>query len=153
MSDKFYYYKACGLDIYLLNGFTLEETPYGTGVTIQHLDGLHQAIAQDLIEKKSLLEPNQFRYLRNYLELSQGAFGDYIGRSALTVARWEKNQVPLPEYASKQMRILVDAKIHDGTARIDRLIQQINDIEEQCYRLTASLDDTGWHIKCDSTAA
>ena len=47
MSDKFYYYKACGLDMYLLNGFTLEETPYGAGVTIQHLDGLHQAVAQD----------------------------------------------------------------------------------------------------------
>ena len=64
-----------------------------------------------------------------------------------------KNQAPLPEYASKQMRILVDAKIRHGTARIDKLIQQINDIEEEFYRLTASLDDAGWRVKCDSTAA
>ena len=153
MSDELYHYKASGLDIYLVNGFTVEETPYGPGVTIQNADGLHEAIALGLIDKKGLLEPNEFRYLRNFIEMSQGAFGDYIGRGAQTVARWEKGEVPLPEYANREMRILVDAHIHDGTAQIKKLIDQINKIEAECYKVTASLDDTGWHVECEREAA
>ncbi|TRN63619.1 transcriptional regulator, partial [Pseudomonas syringae] len=39
---KMYKYKGSGLDgIFLKNGYTILETPYGEGVKIEDIDGLH----------------------------------------------------------------------------------------------------------------
>jgi len=45
-----YHYKASGLDcVFLLNGVTTQETPYGSMVTIKNVHGLHRAIGLSII--------------------------------------------------------------------------------------------------------
>ena len=71
MSDA-YHYTECGLDdVYLLNGFQFHETPYGPGVSIHDVDGLHRAIVLSLCESQRSLTGNEVRFIRKQLEQTQ----------------------------------------------------------------------------------
>ena len=49
-NDEPHHYVNSGLDyVYLANGFTVHDTPYGSGVAIENADGLHHAIAVAII--------------------------------------------------------------------------------------------------------
>jgi len=51
--ENWLHYTACGLDnVWLANGFTIKETKYGKGVSIDDVDGLHRLLASNLVEKK-----------------------------------------------------------------------------------------------------
>ena len=89
-----YHYTLCGLNnIYLLNGYTEYDTPYGKGVSINNIDGLHLAIARDLINAPRRLLPEEFRFLRKEMKCSQGSFGLTIGVNEQTIARIEKGEL------------------------------------------------------------
>ena len=89
-----YHYTLCGLNnIYLLNGYTEYDTPYGKGVSINNVDGLHLAIARDLINAPRRLLPEEFRFLRKEMKCSQGSFGLTIGVNEQTIARIEKGEL------------------------------------------------------------
>lgn len=86
-----YHYTQCGLrNVYLQNGFDLKETPYGSGVSVHDVDGLHKAIAIALVDKHAPLTGDEFRFLRIELDLSQKALGEYLGKTDQSVANWEK---------------------------------------------------------------
>lgn len=91
---KLYHYTLCGLNnIYLLNGYEEYDTPYGKGVAIDNIDGLHFAIARDLINAPRRLLPEEFRFLRKEMKCSQGSFGLTIGVNEQTIARIEKGEL------------------------------------------------------------
>lgn len=53
MTNECYHYRQCGLDnVHLLNGFTIKKTKHGVTMSIQDMDGLHQAIGTYLVRKK-----------------------------------------------------------------------------------------------------
>ena len=57
-----YHYTECGLDyVYLVNGYTWHQTPYGRGVSIEDADGLHDAIALGVIISPHALRVMQTR--------------------------------------------------------------------------------------------
>lgn len=88
-----YHYKTCGLEnIYLKNGYTIRETPYGPGVSIEDIEGLHLAIASDLLRQKAPLTGAQFRFLRKEQDLTQAELGAILGVNEQTIAAWEKNK-------------------------------------------------------------
>jgi DNA-binding transcriptional regulator YiaG len=77
-----YHYTQCGLNnVYLQNGYDLLETPYGSGVAIHDVDGLHKAIAMALVDKHAPLTGGEFRFIRIELNLSQKALGEYLGKT------------------------------------------------------------------------
>jgi putative transcriptional regulator len=87
------HYPDCGLDdVYLLNGYECENTPYGKGVTVQDVDGLRAAIARDLVARKKVLNGKEVRFLRKQMDLTQSELGRLVGLDAQSVARWEKGQ-------------------------------------------------------------
>lgn len=48
-----YHYTQCGPpNVWLINGFEYDETPYGKGVSIENMHALHHEIAHVLTEKK-----------------------------------------------------------------------------------------------------
>src|SRR5437870_2991651 len=50
---KPYHYIASGLDnVFLTSGVSINETPYGTMVSIENLNGLHRAIGLHIVEKE-----------------------------------------------------------------------------------------------------
>ncbi len=88
-----YHYTSCGLDnVFLRNGFTRTETPYGTAVSIEDVEGLHLAIASDLLRQKTPLTGAQFRFLRKEQDLTQAEIGAILGVSEQTIAAWEKQR-------------------------------------------------------------
>ena len=102
-----YHYRACGLDdVYLLNGFSVEETAYGSGVAIHNVDDLHRAIAWHLIVEKRSLTPREFRFLRKQAGLTQERVAAKLSVDVQTIARSEKEQTSIPGAVDAVMRQL-----------------------------------------------
>lgn len=90
MKSRPYHYVECGLpNIYLTNGFTRTETPYGKGVSITNIQGLHRCIAKMLCDKPGLLTGAEFRFLRIELDFSQKMLGEILDCDARTIRRIE----------------------------------------------------------------
>ncbi len=54
--SKYFHYTACGLDnVWLASGYKLKTTRHGTAVAVNDVDGLHQLIANTLIDKPGRL--------------------------------------------------------------------------------------------------
>lgn len=85
-----YHYTSCGLDsVFLKDGFAIKQTPYGPAVAIEDVEGLHLAIARDLLRQKPPLTGAQFRFLRKEQDLIQAEMAAILGVSAPAVATWE----------------------------------------------------------------
>jgi hypothetical protein len=51
--NKYFHYTACGLDnVWLANGYKVKATRHGEAVAVNDVDGLHQLIANTLIDKR-----------------------------------------------------------------------------------------------------
>lgn len=62
--SKNFHYTACGLDnVWLANGYKVKATRHGHAVAVDDVDGLHQLIAQTLIDKPVSLSGKEFRFL------------------------------------------------------------------------------------------
>ncbi len=86
-----YHYVASGLpNIYLLNGVSHDDTPYGEMVTIKNLNGLHRAIGLHIIEKQEQMTGTEFRFLRKQIGLTQVELADMMRVTDQTVANYEK---------------------------------------------------------------
>lgn len=128
-----YHYTDGGLrNVWLANGYTIRETPYGKAVVIQDLDGLTQAICNALVRKAKALTPTEFRYLRTSgLQLSQAALGAALGVDAQTVARWEKGAqkgARIPRMADKMLR-LTYLEHADGNERLKSAFETLRAVE------------------------
>lgn len=105
MSAEAMHYTMCGLDgIYLLNGFLPKKTPHGNGVTISDIDGLHKTIGLSLIMDRKTLTPEELRFLRKEMGLTQADLAQRLGLSDQQVARWEKGECEISSPAEKLIR-------------------------------------------------
>ncbi|MGF6691221.1 putative transcriptional regulator [Metapseudomonas resinovorans] len=107
-------YTGCGLEgIFLKNGYAIEETPYGQAVSIADLDGLHRAIARDIIRQQSPMTGHQFRFLRKEQDLVQDELAAMFRVDVQTIANWEKKgKEAVPGAADIAMRAFYTAFIH-----------------------------------------
>lgn len=132
MATNMHHYVESGLDnVWLSNGFTVKETPYGRAVSVHHADKLDRSIALALVRDKGpALSGKEFRFLRALIGLSQAAFGKTIDVKEQTVSLWERND-RVPRYAALQLQILVlgmfarntkIGEIVDKAKTVDRLV-------------------------------
>lgn len=102
-----YRYRACGLDdIYLLNGYRIEDHDGDAHVTIADIDGLHKAIGRYLVHHRKALSLKEIRFLRNSLDLTQAELAAMLGNTSQSVARWEKGETEMPGAAEKLLRAI-----------------------------------------------
>jgi putative transcriptional regulator len=100
-------YKGCGLpNVFLQNGYTKVDSPYGEGVSIHDVPGLHKAIADHVVCASETLSGAEFRFLRMELDLSQEALGALIGRDQQSIARWEKGRTKVDPAGDRILRAL-----------------------------------------------
>lgn len=141
-----YHYSSCGLEnIYLKNGFTLKETPYGPAVSIDDIEGLHKAIARDLLRQKTPLNGQQFRFLRKEQDLTQAQLAAILGVSEQTVMAWEKQKSePVQFMADISMRAyyLAHLQFNNGTAQV---FPTQNENTEEAMAFVH--DASGWMLK------
>jgi DNA-binding transcriptional regulator YiaG len=144
-----YHYTGCGLDnIYLSNGYETKETPFGKGVTIKNLDGLHKAIMVDLIENKPNWTGAELRFIRKELGMTQKTLGMFVSRDAQTIALWEKDRHTVPEEASNIIRGIYLSR-EEGSVQFEKMLNRINDLDREINELNKIqafvADDEGWH--------
>lgn len=109
-----YKYTGSGLDgIFLKNGYTIVESSYGPGVKIHDVEGLHRAIATDIVRQKKPMTGHQFRFLRKEQDLVQEEAAALFRVDAQTIANWEKKgSDPVPGASDVAMRAWYSAYIH-----------------------------------------
>jgi DNA-binding transcriptional regulator YiaG len=102
-----FHYSGAGLsDVWLLNGFHLEDTPDGPAVRIEDADGLHAALARGIVAARQAISPAELRYLRRFLRLSQANVARLLGISEQTVARWEKGETAIDPSGERLVRFI-----------------------------------------------
>lgn len=125
-----YHYKACGLDdVYLLNGFTIEETGYGPGVAVQNEKALHQAIGLRLVSDRKALSAREFRFLRKQMGFTQEQLSKRLQVNTQTVARYEKDQTAIPGSTDFVIRFLYAVYLIPEKQRLDVLSDLADDME------------------------
>jgi DNA-binding transcriptional regulator YiaG len=128
------HYTACGLDnVWLANGYTVKETKYGKGVSIDDVDGLHRLLATNLVEKAGLLTGKEFRFLRVHLGLTQQGVGKLLGDvSENAVSLWERKDT-VPAIYDHWLRMLVIAKLK-GNTKVADAVQRIQTVERLVHQ-------------------
>ena len=142
-----YHYTECGLrNVWLANGYRKDASPkYGELVSIEHVEGLHTLIADQLIEK-SHLTGLEFRFLRKELGLSQAKLAQAWGYDEQSIALWEKRG-RVPKIADRFIRAYYN-EVRHGNANITALIERLNDqdLAEEERRLTFEETEAGWRL-------
>ncbi len=152
--NELYNYTGCGLDyIYLEGGYEIKETPFGEGVTIQDIEGLHDAIMHDLICNVPNWSGAELRFIRKEMGLTQKTLGMFVSRDAQTVALWEKDKQPVPEESTNMLRgIYISRK--NGSVKLEEMLTRINDLDRQLNAMKKAYisDDNGWHVSKEIAA-
>lgn len=123
-----YHYRESGLrNIWLANGYDNHHTPYGKGISIHNVEGLHRAIGMMLIAKGGRLTGAEIRFLRTELELSQAKLANLIGNDSQSVALWEKKG-RAPKWADRFIRALYREQA-EGNAKIMEILERLADTD------------------------
>jgi DNA-binding transcriptional regulator YiaG len=126
-----YHYRESGLpNVYLLNGYREIETPYGPGVSIEDVEGLHMVISHALVEEKPSLTGPEVRFIRKFLQLTQIQLAELLGVEDQSVRRWEK-LAHVPKQADHGIRLVFRDLTHTATKPLPELVRQINAVEAQ----------------------
>ena len=108
-----YHYIECGLqNIWLKNGFIIEEMDSEKTVAIEDLDGLHRAIGIEICRHR-FISGDEFRFLRKELDMSQSKLGEILGVSENSIANWERNS-SIPKAAIALLKGLYFEKINQN---------------------------------------
>ncbi len=125
-----YQYKETGLDnVWLANGYTVKETPYGDAVHVESADALDGVIAQTLIQSEEPLSGQAFRFLRQQLGMNQPDVGTFMAVDAQTIARWEKGTTAIPLTADFVMRALYASYVQRDT-KIDSMVETMKAVDK-----------------------
>ena len=100
-----YHYRECGLpNVWLLNGFKLKDTPYGRGVSIHDLAGLHSCIGKEVCEKSKSLTGMEFRFLRLETDHSEDKLGGLLGLTGQQIRNIESGRTAIHEWCDRLVR-------------------------------------------------
>ena len=142
-----YHYRESGLrNVWLANGYDKHDTPYGPGIAIHDLTGLHRAIAHGLVTKNGKLTGTELRFLRQEMGLSQAKLATMLGNEAQTIALWEKRSSQ-PNIADRFIRAIY-RELNEGNAHIQEMIDRLIDVdlEEGEGRITLEQASGGWKV-------
>ena len=142
-----YHYQEYGLrNVWLVNGYDMHTTPYGDGVSIHDIEGLHRAIARGLVNKAAKLTGSELRFLRKEMGLSQAKLALILGNEDQTVALWEKRGTQ-PKIADRFVRALYREFV-EGNAHIRDMIDLLVDAdrEDREERINFVQGSQGWKV-------
>jgi len=147
-----YHYTECGLDnVWLENGYTVHETPYGKGVAVEDADALLAAIAISLTRRSGSLTGKEFRFLRLSLGLSQPNAARMLGVTDQAVSLWERTG-KVPKQGDALVRLLVLEHL-DGGGKASEMIERINTVDRLLHQqIIAKARSHKWTTKLRAPA-
>lgn len=134
-----HHYTESGLDdVWLTNGYTLENIDEEEYLSISDVDGLHRAIGKSLSHRPELTG-KQFRFLRKELDLSQVTLAQMLGVSVEAVSLWERtgNIAPMGQ---RLLQSLYLERVN-GNPKISDLLKEIADLDREIADLDSKIDD------------
>jgi len=149
-----YHYKESGLDnVYLENGFTVHDTPYGKGVSIEDTKGLHKAIGEWLISLPKGITGAELRFIRLEMELTQKDLAGILGSTEQTVRRWEKARDKAILGPADYLLRALYCEFIGGDGNVRRMIDRLAKLD-QLDHADARMCDTnkGWKVKDNALA-
>lgn len=154
-APKPYHYTECGLfNIYLLNGFQLEEHDGEQYVSIENIEALWKAIGLNIVTSKKVMTSKEVKFLRTQMEMTQAELAACLRVDDQTVARWEKGKSKLSGPADVALRAMYLASRGaqpEGRELLSHLLTSINELVEQdsCEQEDVIFqfqpDDCGWN--------
>lgn len=125
------HYTMSGLnDVYLMSGWKRVETPYGSGISIKDVDGLHRAIGLNLVRQKKALSGQEIRFLRKEMGLTQDELGERVCKSGQQIARWEKGQCEISGSCELLLRVLYLQHLGEHPL-LSEIVKQLRAIEDR----------------------
>jgi DNA-binding transcriptional regulator YiaG len=128
-----YEYKECGLEgIFLHNGYEIIEHDGELYASVAETEALHRRIGEYLVATRKELAPEEIRFLRKTMDLTQSELGRWIGQSSQAVARWEKGQTDIPGPADRLLRAIFMLKTMSPDEREEflDLLRSIEDMDD-----------------------
>ena len=124
-----YHYTESGLqNVWLTNGYKVRKTPYGRGVAINDVEGLHRAIGRSLAQQPYLTGA-ELRFLRKEMGMSQSGLGALLGTSEQNISLWERRG-RIPKTSDRFVRLIYLEHIGDNQ-KIRELIERLNGLDQQ----------------------
>ncbi|PJC87849.1 transcriptional regulator [Vibrio sp. HA2012] len=143
--NALYHYKECGLpNVHLKNGYTLEIIDGEEYLSIDDMNGLHIAIAIQLVEKNQPLTGSEFKFLRQHFNHSRRVLGELLGVDQQTVGRWEKGETSIPKNVDATMRQLFLESI-DEDSNLGLLLQKLANAEAEVLMIDIVLEERDNH--------
>ena len=130
---KPFHYKMSGLDnVWLLNGFREEQTPYGRGIRVEDADGLNRVLAHAIVSDKASMNPKELRFVRKLMGLSQNGLSRLLGCSDQRIARWENGKTQIDPTAERLTRMIVREWLGENCALMATL-GELADMDEALH--------------------
>jgi DNA-binding transcriptional regulator YiaG len=128
------HYRQCGLDnVFLLNGFDRETMDGEEHITIHSLDGLWKAIGLHIVLRQKTLAPQEVRFLRQQMDLTQAELAKMLRVTDQTVARWEKGDTAVngtADFALRTAFLLSPTSQPEGKKILEELLQHIQQLTD-----------------------
>lgn len=153
---KLHQYRDSGLDnVWIEGGYEEISSPYGDGVVIHDLNGLHRCIAQCLVDKAGPLTGAEFRFLRTELDLSQATLGDLCGRGERTIRDWETRDETVEEPANTIVRFVYQQRYNPSAnfEGLSKSIRKLQSADKHLHELKLQSTTNGWKAQWCSDAA
>lgn len=137
-----YHYTDGGLrNVWLTNGYVIQDTKYGKAVSFHDLDGLTKAICLALANKPNKLTGAEFRFIRTNMLLSQKSLGQMMEYTEQAVAKWEKTG-KIPKAVEFYLRSLYLYR-HDGNQKIRAMIDTVNELDRIAETTKLIISESG----------
>lgn len=120
-----YHYTESGLqNVWLANGYVVRKTPYGEGVAIQDVDGLHKAICKGLVVRPKLTGA-ELRFIRKEMGLSQSGLAQLLGTTEQNISLWERRG-RIPKVSDRLVKLICLEYIDGERVQIRDMIEKLN---------------------------
>jgi transcriptional regulator with XRE-family HTH domain len=107
-----YRYSECGLDNVVIHGMPVCTDDVGEEVyCIQNIVGLHKVIAYCIIAGPRGLRPEELRFLRTEMGLTQAELAEIVKKDHQTIGRWERGDKPIDQNAEYVIRTIAAERL------------------------------------------
>jgi DNA-binding transcriptional regulator YiaG len=104
---KLHHMTGIGLsNVYLLNGFHIDSDDGDEAISYENIAGLYFEIGRAISSKPYTMRPDEFRFVRKQLEMSQSEVATLFDKSDQAIAKWEKGLLPVPKAESSLLKIV-----------------------------------------------